>query len=140
MSASRADLATPTIMQPSPDNRRIMDASTTSPSTESSMEANMGHYASPIDTSTRSRSYGSNLRNSLLGSSVEPIRTSSISKAYAATLSKLGIKQRTHTNGSEDKFSSNVREGGLKTRRVFKRKSLASIPPPHCERKQFGDG
>lgn len=155
MSSFNPDLATGAFTCPSRENRSNFEASLIEYFTGSSLEANVSHHGSPGEASARenmspySYSDRGSFRNTLngrLGSisqskSRSQSQASTFSRAYTATLSRLGLRHGAKDNKLDDKLISALPGGrSVRIRRVIKRKPLLDFQPPHCQQKQFDDG
>lgn len=142
-------------MCPSRENGTKIEANPIEYFTANSLEGNMSHYSTPgeasaqEDTSPYCYSDRGSFRNTPHGrfgsisqsKSRSRSQASTFSRAYTATLSKLGLRHGTKDNKLEDKHISALSGGmSVRIRRAIKRKPLLDFQPPHCQQKRFDDG
>jgi hypothetical protein len=148
-------MSLPTSSSHLPPKLAFMDSNLDQTIIDSSLEANTSHTgfgdsASALITPSNVRSLSGKAPTNLLhaaSASQKPQdmpRSSSISRAYFATLSKWNSNSSKLGAGSS-KFSGNsamTMSKALSSRnlRLRKRPGLPDFTPPHCERKVFDDG
>ena len=153
-------MSLPTWSSHLPPKLPFMDSNLDQTTLDSSLEANISHAGIVDSASALMLSAPSNVKSLNDGSAKAPTnllhaasashktqgmpRSSSISRAYFATLakwsshsSKLGVVSSKFSENSATTMSKALSSRNLRLR---KRPGLPDFTPPHCERKVFDDG